>query len=254
MSDQHRPAELHDLDRGTCLDLLASQKVGRLVLTGSQTTVAPVNFVVAGGAIVIRADARSHGSPAAGTAAAFEIDAFDVAEESGWSVVVRGRLEDITDTAMDDVDLQERLRPWAPGPKDRWLRVTIDDVSGRWLAVPTASRPSTGAATSDERGAGAPGRRPDAGVHRHNPTVLRPDTWSMEIATARSWSSTDQLGSDIATARSTLVGSSTWLARPTRLTLHSARPHGSTPSVANATTTPAVFSSSVDPAATRSTI
>jgi nitroimidazol reductase NimA-like FMN-containing flavoprotein (pyridoxamine 5'-phosphate oxidase superfamily) len=133
MSDEHRPAELHDLDRGTCLDLLASQKVGRLVLTGGQTTVAPVNFVVAGGAIVIRADARSHGSPPAGTAAAFEIDAFDVSEESGWSVVVRGRLEDITDTAMDDADLQERLRTWAPGPKDRWLRVTIDDVSGRWL-------------------------------------------------------------------------------------------------------------------------
>jgi nitroimidazol reductase NimA-like FMN-containing flavoprotein (pyridoxamine 5'-phosphate oxidase superfamily) len=133
MSEDQRPAELHDLDRETCFALLASQHVGRLVLPGDEVFVAPVNYVVVGESLVFRTDAGSHAAGAAGETMTFEVDAVNDQYEAGWSVVIRGRLQDITDAAAADVDLHERLESWAPGPKDRWLRIDVEDVTGRWL-------------------------------------------------------------------------------------------------------------------------
>jgi hypothetical protein len=36
--------------------------------------------------------------------------------------------------------LEEQLLPWAPGPKDRWLGISVDEVSGRWVR---AAQPTT---------------------------------------------------------------------------------------------------------------
>ena len=64
---------------------------------------------------------------------AFEIDSFDVARRSGWSVLVQGVGHDVTDV----LDLtSERLQtldvsPWAPGPKPRLLRIDAVTITGR---------------------------------------------------------------------------------------------------------------------------
>jgi uncharacterized protein len=55
---------------------------------------------------------------------------------TGWSVVVRGALAEVTDPG----DL-ERLRalplyPWAPGDKARYVRVQPVSVTGRRIRIP----------------------------------------------------------------------------------------------------------------------
>jgi hypothetical protein len=69
-------------------------------------------------------------------AVAFEVDAIEEATRTGWSVVVRGTLADISDPAQ-----LERLRalplyPWAPGEKSRYVRVRPFSVTGRRITIP----------------------------------------------------------------------------------------------------------------------
>ena len=73
---------------------------------------------------------------AAGAPVAFEVDAVDERDRSGWSVVVCGRAGEVSDPA----DL-ERLRvlplySWAPGAKARYVRIRSAVVTGRRIAVP----------------------------------------------------------------------------------------------------------------------
>ncbi|HWD44944.1 MAG TPA: pyridoxamine 5'-phosphate oxidase family protein, partial [Actinomycetota bacterium] len=63
-------------------------------------------------------------------------DAVDEATRTGWSVVVRGTLAEITDATH-----LERLRalplyPWAPGEKSRYLRVQPRKITGRRIKLP----------------------------------------------------------------------------------------------------------------------
>jgi nitroimidazol reductase NimA-like FMN-containing flavoprotein (pyridoxamine 5'-phosphate oxidase superfamily) len=133
MTENLRPAEFHVLDRRTCFVLLTSQQVGRLVRPGDMPFVAPVNYVVIDDSVVYRSDEGSSAARVHGEAVVFEVDAIDGQKHGGWSVVVRGTAEDITDAAYTDSDLRDRLDTWAPGPKDRWLRIAVREMTGRWL-------------------------------------------------------------------------------------------------------------------------
>jgi len=130
MADESR---LGELDRVHFLTLLSTRRIGRLVLTGETTYVAPVNYVVVQEALHFRTDAGSRASQARGAVAVFEVDAVDEIDHAGWSVVVRGTVEDVTNRASADQELVDLLEPWAPGPKDRWMRISIDEVTGRWI-------------------------------------------------------------------------------------------------------------------------
>ena len=66
--------------------------------------------------------------------AAFEIDAIDPANETGWSVIVLGPVEEVREAA--EIHRLERLelRPWAPGAKPHVFRLRATAVSGRRIA------------------------------------------------------------------------------------------------------------------------
>jgi uncharacterized protein len=55
--------------------------------------------------------------------AVFEIDGGDPVERTGWSVIIVGRPEEVTDRAeigrLEDLELE----PWAPGAKTHWVRI-----------------------------------------------------------------------------------------------------------------------------------
>jgi nitroimidazol reductase NimA-like FMN-containing flavoprotein (pyridoxamine 5'-phosphate oxidase superfamily) len=121
-----RPAELFALDRATCVTLLTTQHVGRLILGGDQPTVIPLNYRAAADAITLRTEIGGRASTAAGQVVVFEVDMIDARTHSGWSVVVRGRL-DLTPEADAEVDT------WAPEPRDRRMVVAVDDVTGQLL-------------------------------------------------------------------------------------------------------------------------
>jgi nitroimidazol reductase NimA-like FMN-containing flavoprotein (pyridoxamine 5'-phosphate oxidase superfamily) len=130
--------QMEELDQDECRRLLAERHLGRLAVPDfGGPMIFPVNYVVDEDLIVFRTDPGSKLDAATEReAVAFEVDAVDEATRTGWSVVVRGVLAEITDPA----DLA-RLRalplyPWAPGRKTRYVRVRPLGISGRRITIP----------------------------------------------------------------------------------------------------------------------
>lgn len=114
-----------------CWGILAGHKVGRLVTVVNQTPeIFPVNFVLDGHALVFRtAEGSKLFSLTVNQRVAFEVDGWDAT--GGWSVVVHGTAEEITHA--DEVAHAEKLplRPWIPTVKTHWVRVHVEEITGR---------------------------------------------------------------------------------------------------------------------------
>lgn len=118
------------LNRPECETLLATQSVGRVGL--STPMVLPVQYSMFDGDVVFRtAPGEKLIAAVLGRTVAFEIDDFDVAAMTGWSVVVVGRAEEVTDrdelARLRELD----LRPWAGELRDRFVRIHTEELSGR---------------------------------------------------------------------------------------------------------------------------
>jgi nitroimidazol reductase NimA-like FMN-containing flavoprotein (pyridoxamine 5'-phosphate oxidase superfamily) len=113
---------------------LRSQDVGRLGISlAGQPLVFPVNYAVNEESIVFRTAPGTMLDRAAGSPACFEIDYYDAHSREGWSVMVIGTLEDITDL-QDSRSLALRglaLQTLAPGPRARWVALRVRQLSGR---------------------------------------------------------------------------------------------------------------------------
>jgi uncharacterized protein len=129
-------SDLTNLSREECLRLLRAHPVhvGRVGLNDvdGQPLVLPVNYRLDGEAIVFRTEPGSLlDQQAGGHRVAFEVDEVDPAWEDGWSVLVKGTVERITDEAEQDRLDDLGLRPWAPGDRTVYLRVPADMITGR---------------------------------------------------------------------------------------------------------------------------
>jgi nitroimidazol reductase NimA-like FMN-containing flavoprotein (pyridoxamine 5'-phosphate oxidase superfamily) len=124
------------LDRAVAVALLEATEVGRLVFTvRALPEVFPVNFRVFEGSVVVRVSGASRaGVGALDTVVAFEVDEIDAASRTGWSVTVVGHTSEILDRAERERVLA-LLVPWAGGVRDRLIRIPLDRVTGRRLAV-----------------------------------------------------------------------------------------------------------------------
>jgi nitroimidazol reductase NimA-like FMN-containing flavoprotein (pyridoxamine 5'-phosphate oxidase superfamily) len=127
-----------ELTEDECRRLLGERHPGRLALVDAGgPVILPVNYALDQGSVVFRTDPGGKlDAAAAGATVAFEVDAADERDRTGWSVVVRGRAGEVTDHA----DL-ERLRalplyPWAPGAKAHYVRIRPASVTGRRIALP----------------------------------------------------------------------------------------------------------------------
>ena len=129
-----------------CERLLRASVFGRLVLsTPDRLEVVPVNFAVMGDAVVLRTaagsllDRHAHGAPVL-----LEVDEVDHERWQGWSVVVRGHGERLSE---EQLTMAERSSPgppqWAPD-RDVWIRLNCLEITGRKLGdgplVPPATR------------------------------------------------------------------------------------------------------------------
>ncbi len=124
-------AELVELDRSTCLALLATQHVGRLIIDATPPLVRVVNYTAFEHTIVFRSDPFPHTDALLGSPVAFEADMVDDHTRSGWSVVVRGVAHDLSGQLAGFGQSGANVDPWAPGPKSRWIGINIEDVTGR---------------------------------------------------------------------------------------------------------------------------
>lgn len=127
---------LEILSREECLRLLATVPVGRVAVSvGALPAILPVNFVVLDGDVVFRTAPGSKLDAAVRNAVvAFEADAVDAVYHTGWSVLVVGVAEEVTDPeSLRAVDALP-LEPWAlDGLADHVVRIRTQTISGRRL-------------------------------------------------------------------------------------------------------------------------
>jgi uncharacterized protein len=126
---------LHRLSRDECLTLLASVPVGRIVYTRrALPAVELVNFALDHGDIVIRTDRSGELAAATrGAVVAFEADQLDLAGQSGWSVTAVGPSSEVTDPGELTRLRTIGLKPWAPGERDHFIRISPVMLNGRRL-------------------------------------------------------------------------------------------------------------------------
>ena len=129
-----RPGDLMALDRDECVELLGTTSVVRIAfVTEDRPSVLPVNHLLHDGAIYFRtAPGSKLGTAAADSQVAVEADEGYDATRTGWSVVAHGRAHIVTDQAEQEALLAYNFEPWAlPDDRAFWVRVDVDDVSGR---------------------------------------------------------------------------------------------------------------------------
>ncbi|GAA2795019.1 pyridoxamine 5'-phosphate oxidase family protein [Kitasatospora paracochleata] len=134
-----RPALLR-LTEAECWDRVGVRGVGRLAIPAEPTPlVFPVNYAVDAGTLVYRTDPNGAGALPTGAPLSFQVDRIDDHLSTGWSVLITGTAEPITEE-----EEQQRLRrelgvePWAGGHRVLWIRIRPDTVSGRRItSLPT---------------------------------------------------------------------------------------------------------------------
>ena len=122
------------LDEDQCRWLLASGSLGRVAVSiGALPAILPVNYCLIDGAIVFRTgEGTKLGAAVANNVVAFEVEGgLDKDYREGWSVLVVGRAEVVTDPGELSGLAGRAPRPWADGTRDHVVRVTVDFVSGR---------------------------------------------------------------------------------------------------------------------------
>jgi nitroimidazol reductase NimA-like FMN-containing flavoprotein (pyridoxamine 5'-phosphate oxidase superfamily) len=129
------------LTEDECLVLLGSHEVGRIAFDADdRVEILPVNYGIEGRIIVFRTNAGTKLAALRSSAVAFEVDGWDPVSGTGWSVVAKGRAEEIT---MNPGRSAEHLRwipvhPAAPGERWHWIAIMPADITGRRFHVPPA--------------------------------------------------------------------------------------------------------------------
>lgn len=120
------------IGREECLDLLAGDVVGRIaIVEGTGPLVLPLNYCLVGEHVLFRTGPGSKLRASRGGQVCFEVDSFDRVTRSGWSVVVRGRLEEVTELDRDFDAVQHLAEPWLGTSRPNTIRLVPTIISGR---------------------------------------------------------------------------------------------------------------------------
>ena len=130
---------LEELDEAECLRLIASGGIGRIGYSGRYgPTVMPVNYQLFEGTIVFRTtpDSTTDQDLRTGIAnaeykVAFEIDDFDTAARTGWSVLIQGSAHHVESDAERAAVAGAGVDPWPGGDRELFLRIIPTRVTGR---------------------------------------------------------------------------------------------------------------------------
>ncbi|RBP62898.1 nitroimidazol reductase NimA-like FMN-containing flavoprotein (pyridoxamine 5'-phosphate oxidase superfamily) [Brevibacterium sanguinis] len=133
----HNPEEISVLSVEDCWNCLRSTDIGCLaVVIDDGPDIFPINYAVDHSAIVFRSgEGTKVDAVLENPRVAFEVDGFDPENDTAWSVVLKGRAAPIKDTdeLLDTVSLD--ISPWQAGPKNRFIRIVAEVVTGRRFRV-----------------------------------------------------------------------------------------------------------------------
>ena len=132
------------LSHSESVDLLSGAQVGRVVFSErALPAVVPVTFALHADGIVMHTSRDTSLAVAAerGDVLAFEVDDIDPASRTGWSVVVLGKPELVTN-AKDRARINLVLESWVSGHHDVCIRLPLTVVTGRRIAS-SSSAPAT---------------------------------------------------------------------------------------------------------------
>lgn len=130
------------LDEDACFLLLESRELGRIAFTvKGLPVILPVNYAIEGRIIVFRTGPGTKLDLVPRTAVAFEVDSWESALGTGWSVMARGLAEDVTSNPGRTAAHLRRAKvnPVAPGERSHWLAIKPAEITGRRFSVPPQS-------------------------------------------------------------------------------------------------------------------
>jgi len=129
-------AGLEVLGYDECLRLAGSEPVGRIAFAqGGDIHVFPINHCLLDGLVAFRtAEGAKLGAAMEGSVVAFEADNYDADRQAGWSVLVMGRAELVTDSTLRARLRATGLRSWLSRvERPDWVIIRPDTVTGRRL-------------------------------------------------------------------------------------------------------------------------
>lgn len=129
------PEQSAVLTTAQCWELLAQEVVGRLgVVAQGYPLIFPVNFGLDDQVVVIQTGPGLKLTSADHANVSFEVDRLDRHTGRGWSVLLRGLAEEVTEehsTATRGRTTAAGTQPWEAGPHEHQLRVIPHGISGR---------------------------------------------------------------------------------------------------------------------------
>ena len=121
------------LSEAVCWERLRRTSIGRLgVHHDDKPAIYPINYLVDGESIVFRTkrDSKIGHAPLL-ERVAFEIDGFEPAQGSAWSVLIKGfgRFVD----SVPEIENADKLPlyPWVDADRSEWVRIVPVEITGR---------------------------------------------------------------------------------------------------------------------------
>jgi uncharacterized protein len=127
-----------ELTKSECFELLAREHLGRIAVVDDRgPAVFPVNFVLDHHTVVFRTgEGTKLHAASLGSRVCFEVDGTDAAARTGWSAMVRGEAVEVTDRAELARLRRLPLQVWAPGARNRYIRVLPTTLTDRRITAP----------------------------------------------------------------------------------------------------------------------
>ena len=130
---------LETLSEETCVGLLSHAVLGRIgVVVEGRPEIFPVNHVYdeLSGSVTFPTNARTKLHAALSWPyMSFEVDGLDPDGRGGWSVLVVGHAEEVTEPAAKARLNGRRLALWGGGSDRVWLRIVADKITGRRISA-----------------------------------------------------------------------------------------------------------------------
>lgn len=121
---------VQELDEVQAWEFLTAHRIGRLaIVIGGEPDIFPVNYVVDGQSLVFRtAEGSKLLAASLGGRMAFQVDEWT--HEGAVSVLAHGTPHVMEGEERESATSLE-LGPWVPTHKEHWVRLEVDEVTGR---------------------------------------------------------------------------------------------------------------------------